>query len=132
VNDLNITKALTDSYGTVVHGSVGQKGMVNPLILNQDKHLLIGYHRLSSLRERGIEYEKVVIKTLGLESMASFTEGVSDWLYVGRLNGELAFSVCRLIDISAFFDRMRSIDKNQKKYEKDFNFEIEAFYLPPP
>ncbi|GAG00977.1 unnamed protein product, partial [marine sediment metagenome] len=103
--------------------------LVNPLIIDGRKNLLIGYHRLDNLLSQNIEKTKVVIKHLGAESGRAFTEGYSDWLFVGRLNGELAFNVCRWRDMINFFERLRNVDHNQKKIVDDFSVVVEAFYF---
>lgn len=120
-NTNHLDKAYNDGYGLRIADAIVGGGRLMPLILDEGKNLLIGYHRLAYAIKHDIEKVPVVMKKIPDISSGMFTEGYSNWLIIGKFNGELAFSVCRFIDVENFISRFYHL-------KEDFKIEMEVFY----
>jgi len=127
-NSNHLRLAKNDNSGGVVAMTLEDTGVKNPIIINENRNILLGHHRFNHILKKNIEYTPVVIKKTKHYSL--FTEGSSEWLYVGFLNDFLVLNVCRMRDIMHIFERIAKTHDNNEELCPDYlKIEIEIFHI---
>jgi len=126
VNANHLRLAEEDGYGGIVATSIDEVGIKNPIIIDTDYNLLVGHHRFKKVLDLGLQ--KIPAVMIKKRICNRFTEGSSDWLYIGRMNGELVMNVCRMRDVMQMFNRLGLGHKrNEQPCPNYIKFEIEVF-----
>jgi len=80
-----------EDYSAEISESIKKDGVKNPIIIDEDNSILVGFHRYFICKKLGIE-EIPAIRIIRSDIYGKFAEGKCNNLIIARINGEVVAS----------------------------------------